>query len=632
MTNFRRIMILVFVLSMLLSFAGCEGGSAPAGEESLVVNGQYLVNNGETEYKIVIPAEAGGVLQVASSDLSRFVSEATGVSIPVVKDSEVTGEGKFISLGQTTLLQDTAITYSFDELGRDGYKIITEDDDLYLIGGGEYGSMYAAYELLNILVDWDYFAQDCYTLKKGLSQIPLYDLNLTDVPDFPVRVSSDGVVETSNQALYRLRERPQSENFIVVKGYWAHNSFQYVKDSPDVNETWYNAAQTQLCYTAHGDAEQYEKMQEACFITLRDALIQSPDREAVTFTMQDNHDYCDCDACNAMTEEYGALSSTVIVFMNDLNARIREWFETEEGKPYARDLRIVFFAYNAFEAAPATYDAETDTYVPNNDIKMDNGVYCMLAPIRMDYYRPITDPVNQEYYNNLKAWGDMADGNLYLWYYSTNFFNYLAPYDCFDSFAENYRVAAECNAYYLFDQRQTDERVTITGWSILKDYVCSKLAWDTTRNPEELIDRFFEGYFGPVAPEMREMFDQLRLLTEYNKEHKEMGGQATIYLSLTSETFWPKDILEQWLEIYDRAEQKLAPLKESDPALHQAYLERVQKEKLSTLYLFVECYSYNTSAALIESYKAEFKELADKFTVTKYYESNDISGLYDKWF
>ena len=152
------------------------------------------------------------------------------------------------------------------------------------------------------------------------------------------------------------------------------------------------------------------------------------------------------------------------------------------------------------------------------------------------------------------------------------------------------------------------------------------------RNPEELIDRFFEGYFGPVAPEMREIFDQLRLLTEYNKEHKEMAGQATIYLSLTSETFWPKDVLQQWLEIYARAEEKLESLKESNPALYQAYLERVQKEKLSTLYLFVECYSYNTNAALIESYKAEFKELADKFTVTKYYESNDISGLYDKWF
>ena len=632
MTKFRRIIILVFILSMMLSVVGCDKDSTNANEGIFVVDGQYLVNNGETEYKIVIPEKSASLLQIASADLSRFLSEATGVSIPVVKDNEVSGDGKFISIGQTTLLKDTEISYSFDELGQDGYKIVTVEDDLYLIGGGDYGSMYAAYELLEILVNWDYFAQDCYTLTKGMTQIPLYDLDLTDIPDFPVRVASDGVVETSNQALYRLRERPQSENFVVVKGYWAHNSIQYVKDSPDVNDTWYNNAKTQLCYTAHGDAEQYEKMQEACLTTLKEALIQTPDRDGVTFTMEDNHDSCNCDACTAMTEKYGALSSTVILFLNDLNARVRAWFETEEGKPYARDLRIVFFAYNAFEQAPATYNATTDKYEPNNGIKMDDGVYCMLAPIRMDYYLPITDQANQEYYNNLKAWGDMAQGNLYLWYYSTNFFNYLAPYDCFDSFAENYRMAAQCDTYYLFDQRQTDERVTITGWSILKDYVCSKLAWDVDQNPEELIDRFFEGYFGPAAPEMRQIFDQLRLLTEYNKEHMEMSGAATIYLSLTDEKFWPKDILEQWMESYDKAEEKIAPLKESDPALHEAYLVRIQKEKISTLYLFVECYSYNTSAALIDSYKAEFKELADKFSVTKYYESNDISILYDKWF
>ena len=632
MTNFRRIIALVFVLSMLLSFAGCDGDSNTADEGFFVVDGQYLVNNGETEYKIVIPEGSSGLLQIASADLKRFLSEATGVSIPVVTDQEVTGADKVISIGETVLLRNTDISYSYEELGKDGYKIITKDDDVYLVGNSDYGALYAAYTLLGILVDWDYYAQDCYTLTKGVSQIPLYDFDLTDIPDIPIRVASDGVVETSNQALYRLRQRPLTENFIFVKNYWAHNSFQYVKDSPDVNDTWYNTAKTQLCYTAHGDADQYEKMQEACFITLRDAMIQTPDRDAVTFTIEDNSDYCDCDACNAMKTKYGALSSTVILFLNDLNGRVRAWFETEEGKPYARDLRIVFFAYNAYEAAPATLNSSTGKYEANAGIQMDDGVYCMLAPIRMDYYRPVTDPANQEYYNNLKSWGDLAQGNLYLWLYSTNFFNYLAPYDCFDSFAENYRLAKECNAYYLFDQRQTDERVTITGWSILKDYVCSKLAWDVDRNPEELIDKFFDGYFGPAAPEMREIFDQLRLLTEYNKEHQEMSGQSTIYLRLTDEKYWPKDILEQWLVNYDLAEEKIATLKESNPALYQAYLERIQKEKLSTLYLFVECYSYNTSAALINSYKAEFKELADKFSVTKYYESNDISHLYDKWF
>lgn len=632
MTKFRRIIILVFILSMMLSIAGCDSDSNTADAGRPVVDGQYLASNGETEYKIVIPENASSLIQIAVSDFNKFFSEATGVSMPVVKDSEFNGDGKFISVGETTLLKNTEITYSFDELGRDGYKIITEGDDLYLIGGADYGSMYASYELLEILVGFDFFAEDCYTVTKGLTQVPLYDLSMTDIPDFPIRVASDKIVESSNQMLYRLRERPQSENFLTVKNYWAHNSIKYIEDSPDVNDSWYNNSKTQLCYTAHGDEAEYGKMLNAAFDSMKEALIQTTDRDGVTFTMEDNHDYCNCSACTAMTEQYGALSSTIILFLNDLNSMVREWFETEEGKPYARDLRIVFFAYNSYEAAPASYNESTGKYEPINGIKMDDGVYCMLAPIQMDYYRPITDPLNQEYYTNLKAWGDFANGNLYLWYYSTNFWNYLAPYDCFDSFAENYRVAAEYNTFYLFDQRQTDESGAITGWSTLKDYVCSKLGWDVDRNPEELIDKFFEGYFGPAAPEMRVIFDQLRLLTEYNKEHNEMGGNATIYLSLTNEKFWPKDVLQQWMVQYDLAVEKIAPLKESNPALYESYLEHIQKEKISTLYLLVECYSYNTSVTLIDAYKAEFKELADKLGVTKYHESSDISNLYDKWF
>ncbi len=631
MTRFRRVIILVFILSMVLSCVGCEDNTNTADTGLTAIEGQYLANYGETQYQIVIPENAGGMVRIASADLNRFFYEATGAYIPVVADSEVSGDGKYISIGNTTILQNTDISYSYEELGNDGYKIITKDDDLYLIGGADDGTMYAAYELLEILVGFDFFAEDCYILTKGMTQVPLYDFDLTDIPDIPIRIASNAVVGNNNQTRYRLRLQPLTDNYVQVNGYWAHNSLQYVKDSPDVNALWYNTAQSQLCYTAHGDEAEYEKMLNACFITMRDSLIQTPEKNSITFAIEDNSEICNCDACTAMTEKYGALSSTIILFLNDLNALVRQWFETEEGKPYARDLRIVFFAYNGYEEAPATYNEETGKYEANGGIKMDDGVYCMLAPIRMDYYRPITDPVNQEFYNNVKSWGDMADGNLYIWYYSTNFYNYLAPYDCFDSFAENYRVAAQCNAYYLFDQRQMDESGVVTGWTTLKDYVCSKLLWDVEQNPAELTDKFFDAYFGPAAPEMREIYDQMRLLTSYNKEHNEMGGQATIYLALTKETYWPKDILKQWLESYDRAEEKIAALKESDPALYESYLEHIMREKLSTLYLYVELYSFNTSAELIDAYKAEFKEWADKFGITRVWESTDISNLYIKW-
>lgn len=631
MKKLRQLLIFILVIGLVLGSIGCSPDKETSSNGLTVVKGKYLVDEGVSKYKIVVPKQESSLITIATSEFNKFFSESTGVTLPVVTDDEIKDGDKYISIGETTVLKETDITYEFDELGRDGYKIVTKGDDLYLIGGAEYGSLYAVYELLEYLIDYDFFAEDCYTLAKGVTQIPLYQFDLTDIPDIDYRMGSDGIVTGDTYTLYRLRQRPHSEMFISVKNQWTHNSLEYVQDAPDANENWYNRDKTQLCYTAHGDEAEYEKLLNACFTTMKEELINTPDRTSIMLTNEDNYDVCECDACNKIVEEYGAISASIVLFINDLNAMVREWFETEEGKPYARDLRIVFFAYTGYEAAPVTYNAETDEYTPNKGIHLDEGVYCQLAIIKNDYYRTMTDKANAEYYKNLRGWSALAGENLYLWLYSTNFFYYLAPYDCFDSFAESYRIASDLNAFYMFDQRQTDERGVLTGWSYLKSYICSKLAWDADQDIGELIDKFFEGYFGPASSDMRAIFDQLRTLTNYNKEHNELGGDSSIYFQLASDVYWPKDVLKQWFDYYDKAEESIAGLKEDNPAMYQQYHDHIMAEKLSTLYLYVECYNFNTSADVIDAYKAEFKEIADHFNVTQVSEGKNISNLYDKW-
>lgn len=628
MKKLRRILISILVISMIFSCVGCGKDAETVSNGLTAIKGKYLVNDGVSEYKIVISKEAGSIIQVAPAEFNKFFSESTGVNLPVVTDDEIQSGDKYISIGETTLLKDTGISYDYDELGRDGYKIITEGDNLYLIGGADYGSLYAVYGLLECIIDYDFFAEDCYTIAQGVEQIPLYEFDITDIPDITLRTASDGVVESNQNTLYRMRVRPYLEHFLVVNGKWAHNSLAYVQDSTDANEKWYNSGRTQLCYTAHGDETEYNKMQNACFETLKKTLIEDTEKSSVIFAIEDNFDICSCEACNAMTEKYGAISSTIILFLNDLNTLVKDWFKTEEGKLYARDLKIIFFAYNSYEAAPATYNEETGKYEANDGIKLDDGVYCQLCPIFMDYYKPITDETNKEDCTNMQKWIDMAEGNLYLWYYSTNFSYYLAPYDYFDAMVENYRFAVDGGTYYLFDQRQFNETGVVTGWSTLKNYMNYKLAWDIEEDVEELYDNFFDAYFGPASDDMREVFDGLRVLTNYNTANKELGGRRSIYLELVDEKYWPKDVLEKWLDCFERAEAKIADLKEKNPSQYEMYRNHINGEKLSVLYLFVQCYSYNTSAEVIDAYRTEFKEIADSFGLTYLAETQTISGFY----
>ena len=61
-----------------------------------------------------------------------------------------------------------------------------------------------------------------------------------------------------------------------------HNSLnwlpksQFYADHPD----WYNNGATELCYTAHGNKDEYEKMMQACV-----------DKAVATLTLYNKEDY-----------------------------------------------------------------------------------------------------------------------------------------------------------------------------------------------------------------------------------------------------------------------------------------------------------------------------------------------------
>lgn len=633
MRRLRQILISILVISMIFGCVGC-GGKKDETKEAAgypAIDGKYLVQDGASEYKIVIPKDADNLVTFAASEFNKFFEEATTLILPVVTEEEVSDGDRYISIGTTTQLEKAQIAYDTAELGKDGYRIVTKDENLYLVGGSDYGSLYAVYELLSYLVDYDFFAKDCYTVREGVTELPLCDMDLTDIPDIAARTAADGVVTSDNNTMYRMRVRPYLEDFISVNGSWAHNCLNYVANVEKPSSKWFNSTKTQLCYTAHGDEKEYKKMQEATFEALKNELIKDTTKNSVTFTMADNFDTCSCTACQKIVSEYGAISASVILYLNDMGKRVKEWFATEEGKPYARELKIMFFAYLGYEAPPATYNDKTGKWEANNGIKLEDNIYCYLAPINMDYYRSMNDKANIEYCNNMNAWTDIANGQLYLWYYSKNYTYYLAPYDCYDSIIDNYKWAVEKGAQYLFDLRQHDETGVVTGWSALMSYLDYKLAWDVDADVSQLINDFFEGYFGPAAEEMRNCFDELRTLTSYCKDNLEFGGTRSLYMELVKEEFWPKSILEGWLKACDRAEEKIAALKETSPEDYEMYHNHINGEKLSFVYLFVECYSYNTSEDIINAYKNEFKQIADAQHLSKLAEAKDISELYAKW-
>jgi hypothetical protein len=310
---------------------------------------------------------------------------------------------------------------------------------------------------------------------------------------------------------------------------------------------------------------------------------------------------------------------------------VRDWFKTDAGKPYERDLDIVFFAYQGTVAAPVEYNDTTKRYEGINGLTVDKGVSVMYAPIQADYTSSLSNDTNSYYQKTATQWSDIST-NLYLWLYSTNFSYYLIPYDSFDGIVENYKIAKEVGTRWIFDQAQWNEYGFSTGWSNLKAYINAKLSWDVNLDMSKMIDEYFTACFGPAEDEMREIFNQMRMLTSYNKLNNKFGGLRSIYQNMLQEKFWPKMVLLNWLDLCDKALEIIEPLKQSSPAAYRKYYKNIVGERLAYYYLFIGLYTYNTDQSLILDYAQQFKADAISVGATLTSESNGtFDALFKMW-
>ena len=149
----------------------------------------YMVKDGKTSYKVVVPEIETQSVSYAKSELSRFFKEATGIDLKFVKDTGLThnAENRYISLGDTSLYKSLNRSDDMRSLKKDGTKIFTKDNTVYIIGGAEIGVLNGVYDFLKINFGFEYFFTDSYTLRTNVTNLKLLDYDVTDVSDIEYR-------------------------------------------------------------------------------------------------------------------------------------------------------------------------------------------------------------------------------------------------------------------------------------------------------------------------------------------------------------------------------------------------------------------------------------------------------------
>ena len=621
MKSIKKAICLLLCAVMLATVAGCKKHESVQQGEVIPTTDTYVIKNGVSPYKILIPENASNQLQFAATDFQFFFQEATGVKLEITTKVDNV-QGKYFSIGDTAIKAAAGVTTTMDEVNRSGYKVVTYGDAIIMAGNNDKSSTYAVYGYLGKQFGLEIYGEDIYEITQT-TNAKLADLNWTDVPDVPFRCGGTSYAwYGTTEYMSRMRWDTMTEGW----GLASHSYFvilppeKYLADHPD----WYNDPEspTELCQTN-------EEMKAQFIENMKQIIRDTPDSVYYMLGHEDGIPVCDCEDCTAFCAQYNDVySSLMVVFTNDVVRKLNAWAAEEIPN---RELKFCTFAYTSTEAPPVEYDQATQTYHPiNNDSKLmlEDNLGIMIAPIGSHISVP--------YFNNpssgpvFEGWDVLTD-NLYVWAYSCPFANYLVPFDGFGAFKQNYQDYVNAGVEYVFEQGFLWNYAP--NWHELRGYVCSKLMWDTSLDTDTLIRDFIRVYYGPGWESIYEFFILWRLrMTELQEGGMYSYTASQLVQDWLQPELYPKTLLDQYEKLFDEALIKTEELKETDPDKYEVYRDNIRAERCLIRYMslsmYHQYYDSETYSAMID----EFMDISGRKKFTYASESNvTLEELVQPW-
>jgi len=662
------------ILSLLLSFTilfsvGCKSDSEESATEEESVSkidslrstydGTHVFNvtetdkdfvkDGKTDYKVVVSATAGVYVANAVTEFRYFFEKATGIYLDVIYDNgdmQHNANQKYISLGETSLLKTSGVSYNKKELGRDGIRIATQDNNMYLVGGYDTGTLYSVYSFMELFFGFESYYWDCYTLDTGVRNVKFKTLDVTDIPDFENRVGKGSLGAITNETrtydarMFGARSRAMEERgYNLLPIYKEYNTDSYYKASTNSNTVlakdiysaehpkWFSDIvdsnhEPQLCYTAHGDATEYDLMtQEAAkkiIFTLENIPVEEG-KNAVSITMQDNYDCCTCAKCVELADYYGTEAGAVCIWMNRVGELVETWMEDPANADhYREDFTIWFFAYYNFEKAPARYNEKSGCFEPIDEkVKLRENISVYYAPIHCDFQRGFFDEEVVEYRENIDKWDSISD-HIQHWHYFINFHYPMYFYDTFSYFTEDmFAYAAVRDAEMMFLQGVKNQ--VDTGFQNLKFYIAKELMWDTSKKSAELTDKWFDAMFGESATYMRTYFDELRAHSAVICQEYGLHKERSCYTNINKKEYWPLTTLRRWVGLCEQALQTVQRYEQTNPAYYESLKRHILTEWISPAFIMLDLYGRDADSGLSSTEKQKL--------VNQFKENEELLGL-----
>lgn len=588
-----KITVLLFVLLLV---AGCE--------LSVKDGAVTIAENGVAQAVIVTAEDASDPVQHAATELADFLEQITGAEFEVVSPPAV-GRSRLLVGPKAAKLAEPDFTV--EGLGTDGIVIRSVGNDLILAGGHRRGTLYAVYTFLEDELGCRWWSSTESTIPNKPT-LTVDKLNIRYVPileyrepfwfdafdgDWAVRNKSNG----NRPRLDEKRGGKHSYEGFVHTFYPLIPPDKYFKDHPE----WFSEINGKRTYKRAQLCLTNEEMRKELVKNLKARLRANPAATIASVSQNDWRGNCQCSRCAAIEKEEGSPAGLMLRFVNAVAADIEEEFP---------NVAISTLAYQY-------------TRKPPKITKPRHNVIVRLCSIECSFSKPLADERNKEFRDDIVGWSKICN-RLYIWDYTTNFRHHIMPHPNLRVLGPNVKFFADHNVKGIFEQGA----YTTNGAEMaeLRAWVLAKLLWDPTKDGQELIDEFLEGYYGPAGPHIKAYLDVTHNAVETS------GDWLGCFEKHTAKFLSFETLSEGWahLESAEAAVQNNSELR-----------FRVQVAQLPVMYTFmmrwdemretaeVSGANWPIAESIQETFE-DFMKIAKKKNITRLNERNEGFGTLEK--
>ncbi len=599
-------------------------------ERNVSTSNNYFLQNGSTSYKFIISPQNESYVGKSIKEFNTFMKESTGIELTTeTGEISYSDTAKYISLGNTAFLGTSGISVDLSDFKGQGYSLITKGNSIFVVAE-DIGILYGIYDLLEILFGYEQITDKFYTLNKDVKNIYLPQLNIKEIPDYEYRIAPYGSLFNNSTARTRMKMVHDSEIFIDRCN--THSAFNIISydDNKDEHPKWFASNGKQLCYTAHGDKNEFDAMINYAVESCKKYILADEKHNVLSFSQRDDNSWCSCsddenvlenDTCSELNARYGTDAASQIIFVNKVAEKIEQWQKSSEDENLKnRNLMFCILAYHRTEKAPVIQNSD-GSYSPIDDnVILRNNVEVMVAQLNADYVSGVNSSENIAFKNTFLSWKVLTK-TFSVWSYDCYFGNYLVPYDSWSSMFDFVKFLKQMNTQVLFPQGAYNLK-QVTNFDNLKTYLYSKMLWNVNIDFNATVNHYFDVMYKEASSIMKQAYFNMRVQL---KQQESLGRDASIWTNTATTRYFSKRYLDGQLNLFEQAKNILEIYKNSDVNYYNEVIDNIVLEGIGCRYILLQAYSGTFSDENLKKFKEEFIKDVERLNVNRISEESSMA-------